>query len=342
MKNNDNKNKKKIFRIIKRIFFLPILPTLIIAIPSYAFMIMALTGQLSSEWLEYIAYVLSAYALVISVTGVYRIVCFMKSDVKDNSTVKKFISIPVVDKILNESTFRTEMALYPGFCINVLYVIFKTATGIYYRSAWFISLGVYYLALAVMRLMLIHYMRVTKQKTNISDRLKDKINDKLNDKINDGINYELNDELRRYRMCGFMLFLINAAVVGITILSVRKNMRFMYPGYLIYVMAMYAFYSVINAVINLVKYRKYGSPVLSAAKVINMSTALVSIFSLETAMLTQFGENNTEQFRIIMTALTGAGISFIVIGMAVYMVIHSSVILKKELKKNKTNVSMCE
>lgn len=166
------------------------------------------------------------------------------------------------------------------------------------------SLGVYYLALAIMRFLLIHYLRFRK---------------KTADK---------KDELRRYRTCGYMLFLINVAFVGITILAVQKKAGFHYPGYLIYVMAMYAFYSVAMAVINLIKYCKYGSPVMSAAKVINMSTALVSIFSLETAMLAEFGNENDEQLRLIMTSLTGAGVSLIVIGMAVFMIIKSSILLK--------------
>lgn len=68
---------------------------------------------------------------------------------------------------------------------------------------------------------------------------------------------------------------------------------------------------------------------MSAAKVINMSTALVSIFSLETAMLAEFGKENDEQFRLIMTSLTGAGVSLIVIGMAVFMIIKSSILLKR-------------
>ena len=214
-------------------------------------------------------------------------------------------------KLIHENRFRTEIALYPGFCINVLYVIFKTATGIYYRSAWFLSLGLYYLALAIMRLLLIHYIRFKKE---TSDK---------------------NDELRRYRMCGYMLFPINVALVGITILAVKKNAGFTYPGYLIYVMAMYAFYSVITAVMNLVKYRKYGSPILSAAKVINMSTALVSIFSLETAMLAQFGSESTEHFRVIMTALTGTGVSLIVVGMAVFMIVRSGVLIKRNTEDGK-------
>lgn len=296
--------KEKILKIIKKIVFLPPVLTFIIAIPTFIFLIAALMGKLYSQVLEYTIYVLSAYALIISVTGIFRIVDFIKNGIREHPFAKLIFSIPTVDKLMKESAFRTEMALYSGFCINVMYVIFKTAMGIYYHSAWFISLGVYYLALAIMRFMLIHYMRFKKQTA------------------------DKKDEVKRYRMCGYMLFMINISLVGITILAVKKNNGFIYAGYLIYVMAVYTFYSVITAVINLVKYRKYGSPVLSAAKVVNMTTALVSIFSLETAMLAQFGGENTEQFRVIMTALTGAGVSLIVVGMAVFMIIRSSVMMK--------------
>lgn len=297
--------KNRIIEIVKRIFCLPPVPTLIIAIPSFVFVIAALAGQITSPALKYISYMLSAYALVISVTGITKIIHFVRGGFRENERVKTVLAIPTVEKFVRESTYRTELALYPGSCINVIYVIFKTALGIYYRSAWFLSLGVYYLALAIMRFLLIHYLRFRK---------------KTADK---------KDELRRYRTCGYMLFLINVAFVGITILAVQKKAGFYYPGYLIYVMAMYAFYSVAMAVINLIKYRKYGSPVMSAAKVINMSTALVSIFSLETAMLAEFGKENDEQFRLIMTSLTGAGVSLIVIGMAVFMIIRSGILIKR-------------
>ena len=303
--------KEKIIRILKRIFFLSPVATLIIAVPSYFFLVVVLMGKVNIPVLNDIAYILSAYALAISITGISKIVTFARNGVSEHPFMKWLLSVPIVEKLLHENRFRTEIALYPGFCINVLYVIFKTATGIYYRSAWFISLGVYYLALAIMRFLLIHYIRWKKQ---TSDK---------------------NDELRRYRMCGCMLFLINAALVRITILAVKKNAGFFYPGYLIYVMAMYAFYSVITAVMNLVKYRKYGSPILSAAKVINMSTALVSIFSLETAMLAQFGSESTEHFRVIMTALTGASVSLIVVGMAVFMIVRSGVMIRRNTEDGK-------
>ena len=47
--------KNRIIEIIKRIFCLPPVPTLIIAIPSFVFVIAALAGQVTSPVLEYIA-----------------------------------------------------------------------------------------------------------------------------------------------------------------------------------------------------------------------------------------------------------------------------------------------
>ena len=95
----------------------------------------------------------------------------------------------------------------------------------------------------------------------------------------------------------------------------------------------FRFYATITAAVNVVKFRRYRKPVLSAAKVINLTAALVSMLSLETAMLTQFGAADDPVFRQIMTASTGAGVSMIVLGMAVFMITSST----KQLKSIKEN-----
>lgn len=68
------------------------------------------------------------------------------------------------------------------------------------------------------------------------------------------------------------------ALSGVATQIVRDGYGSDYPGMLIYVAAMYAFYSLTIAVVNTVRYRKFQSPVLSAAKAVNLTTALVSIF----------------------------------------------------------------
>ncbi len=72
-----------------------------------------------------------------------------------------------------------------------------------------------------------------------------------------------------------ILMVMNISLTGVVVLVIRKNEGFQYAGYLIYLMAMYAFYNIITPVMNVVKYRKYRSPVMSAAKVINLAAALV-------------------------------------------------------------------
>lgn len=295
---------QKMKQILKKIFILPPVPTLLIAIPSYALVIYVLANGLENEIISYVSYILSAYAAIITVTGLTGIVRLARQGINSHPLVKKALDNPLVSRYLREDMFRAEAALYQGFFINLLYAGIKMFSGIYYRSIWFVTLAVYYILLAVMCASLLHYVRKGEKGKR--------------------------SEWRRYRLCGIILLFMNVALSGIIVLVISMNSGFVYPGVLIYVMAMYAFYATITAVWNLVKFRKYGSPVMSAAKVIGLTAALVSMLSLETAMLTQFGSDDGQMFRQIMTASTGAGISSIVLGMAIFMIWHSTKQIKQE------------
>ena len=71
-----------------------------------------------------------------------------------------------------------------------------------------------------------------------------------------------------------------------------------------------------------VKYRKLGSPILSAAKILNLIAALMSLLGLQTAMISQFSPER-ENFRKIMNAVTGGGVWCSVILIAVTMLLRS-------------------
>lgn len=128
---------------------------------------------------------------------------------------------------------------------------------------------------------------------------------------------------------GCILLFLNQALAVIVTLVVVQNKGFEYGGYLIYVMAIYAFYTTILSIINVVKYRRYNSPVLSAVKAVNLTAALVSMLSLETAMLSQFGSADGPIFRRAMTAVTGFCVCVFVLGMAIFMIVRSSKKLKE-------------
>ena len=131
-----------------------------------------------------------------------------------------------------------------------------------------------------------------------------------------------------FRRTAWMLFLLNIPMDGMIVLMVRTNSGFSYPGYIIYLSAFYTFYTMIISVLNLVKFRKLGSPILSAAKVLNFIAAMMSILGLQTAMISRFSENG-EAYRKMMNTITGGFVYGIVIVIAITMLLHS----KKSQKK---------
>ncbi len=89
-------------------------------------------------------------------------------------------------------------------------------------------------------------------------------------------------------------------------------------------MAIYTFYITTTAIIDIVKYRKYNSPIMTMSKLIKLTSALFSILFLETAMLAQFGADTSPKVQRIMIMATGGRISVIVVTMAVYMIVRST------------------
>lgn len=303
---------EKAKRILKKIFCLPPLWTVIVSLFGYGLVIAVAAFNIQNPILQYTSYVASAYALIVTVTGLVYInaaIGGIRKFVSDHPLMKKFRSTAVGEKYMTDVRFRAGISLYQGFFINLLYIVMKLVSGILYRSTWFIALAVYYTLLAVMRFLLV-------RRLNVQDAI---------------------SELRRYRLCGVMLLFMNQALAGIVIFMVHQNQGFDYPGLLIYAMAAYAFYAVILAIVNVAKTRRHNSPILSAAKAINLVAAMVSILSLETAMLAQFGGNDDPMFRKAMTGATGGGVCTIVIGMAIYMIWRANQNLKKiEMNNSQT------
>ena len=239
----------------------------------------------------YVSYVASAYSLTIVCAGLVPALQKANRWIRRNPLIKQF---------LEDVPFRLRITLHISLGINLLYAVVNGISGVYYRSVWFGTLSVYYIFLTVMRFLLARYSR------------------------RNGFGGNPEAELRRYRLCGVILLPMTLALSGVVVLVIEKNETFQYPGYLIYAVALYAFYAVIAAAVHLVKYRRYRSPVLTASKIVGLASALVSLLSLETAMLTQFGGSGEPAFRRIMVAATGAGVCAILLGTAVFMILRAN------------------
>jgi hypothetical protein len=260
--------------------------------------------------IAYISYILSAYAFIITITGFPKIINALKNSFWNLHLIRAFGNTKIGARFFDSALFRSEISLHQGLFMNILYVAAKLVSGILYKSVWLIAFGIYYLLLAVMRGSLVHYVHRAAAKGTQDEP-------------------DIKGEFHRYRMCGIVLLFLNQALACIVIYIVHKNQGMTYPGLLIYAMALYAFYAVITAVINVIRFRKQGSPVHSAAKVISLTAALVSMLSLETAMLAQFGGDDSE-FRMIMTSISGGVVCTFVLAMAIYMIIRSTRYLKNQ------------
>lgn len=297
---------EKVKRMLKKVFLMPLLPALFIMIPSFALVFWVLIKKDVPPAVAYLSYLLSSYALILTVIEITEVARWMRKGIKNHPLAKKVYSIPLVEQYFSEMSFRIKLSLYPSFVINLFYAGIKLFSGILYHSVWFGTLAVYYFLLAVMRFSLLRHIRKKGKK-----------------------HQSFVSELKICRLCGMILLALNWALTGIIVLVVRENSGFEYPGMLIYIMALYTFYAVITAAVNVVKYRKHESPALSVIKVINLATALVSLLSLETAMLTQFGAARDAAFRQMMSAATGAGVNVIVLAMAVYIIGRTTNQIKK-------------
>ncbi|MGN1001602.1 MAG: hypothetical protein ACI4PC_02425 [Oscillospiraceae bacterium] len=284
----------------KKLLYPPLWLMLLLTAASTAGLVLVFTKDWTESPVAYGVYAVSFYTVcVLSVffgtvlPGRYR------------ALRQKLYAHPVGHRYMTDPAFKTHVKLYASLAVNLFYVGVNVLSFLLYRSAWFLVLAAYYTILAVMRFLLVRYARANRIGEN---RL---------------------GELRRARLCSAILLTLNLALSGAVLMILHQNKGAEYSGMLIYVMAGYTFYITIHAVTDLVKYRRYQSPVMTTAKIICLSAALVSILNLETAMFSQFGADMAPENQRLMIALTGAGVSIVVLTMSFYMIAKTA----KEIKE---------
>lgn len=285
---------KRARRILTKLVYPP--KWILASIPplSFAALLFIFVSENTESAPAYIIYGMSAYSLTIWFAAAPALIRSLRKAVQNSKPVQKLTHTAFGGRYINDIAFRGNISIYQGLAINFFYAVFRVVAGIRYASVWFISIAVYYLALGGLRT----YLVIGYQK-RMALR-----------------------EYRCYRTTAWLLFLLNIPMGGMIVLMVQTNSGFSYPGYIIYLSALYTFYTMITAVINLVKFRKLGSPILSAAKVLNLVAAMMSILGLQTAMISHFSENG-EGYRKMMNAISGGFVYGVVILIAVYMLLHS-------------------
>lgn len=298
---------------ILKLLFPPVWVIVLCSVVGFPAVIISLKFLSENNPISYISYLLSAYALTIVCANFPRAKRRCKELIRGDElkvivSFRKFMRrYKYTSLYLDDMEFRARISLYSGFGINLFYVVFKCATGIIFRSAWLWAIGIYYAVLSVIRFMLLRNARITNKKEH-------------------GIQRKIH-EYKSARLCGIMMFALSIAMGGMTVQMIWKNRSYEYKGYIIYISALYAFYCLINAIVNVVKFSKINNAILSAAKILALAGALMSMFALQTAMFSAFGGG--EELQRIFNTITGTAVLAITVGMAVFMIARANICLKK-------------
>ena len=275
-------------KIGKAILF-PHIAIMIVLVPVSAVMLVGSMVFIGTDSvIAYISYALAAYALTVWCFKIPSLIKFLKRFKDENKYARKW---------QEDTRLRVNVALYGSLTWNAVYGIFQLWLGFYHQTFWFCSLGAYYICLGIMRFFLArHTTRYAP-----GERMR--------------------TELKKYRACGIVFLVMNLALALIIFFMVYWNRTFQHHMITAIAMAAYTFFTLTTAIINVVKYKKYNSPVFSASKAISLAAALVSMLTLESTMLTTFGgDTMTDIEQKWMLGATGGVISVFVVATAIYMI----------------------
>lgn len=276
---------------IYKALFPPVRVTILCVAASAVLLGYAFLLQHKDSPIAYVGYVFSAYTLVIVCASFAPF--FRKGRAWAHSH-------PLLGRYLDDAALRVETSLYLSFAIDIAYAVGNAVIGVWASSVWFGTMAVYYIFLSIQRFLLVRFTR------------------------QHGFGRNEAEEWRRYRVCGVLLAMMHAALVGVVVLALHQDGGASYPGTMIYAVALYAFYSLTMAIVNVVRYRKYQSPAMIAEKIVSLVVACVSMFSLEIAMLTQFDDGSTPWFRPLMIGISGGVVGVAVVGIGIFMAVRAT------------------
>lgn len=218
----------------------------------------------------------------------------------------------LADRIHQDYQYRTILFTTFSFLMNLFYAVSNGIYGWFRQSAWLGTFAAYYLVLSVMRFGLMRYgWKIGNRPVGRSLKLK---------------------ELKIYRNIGVLLLVDSLVLDGAVVLLVHNEGGKSYPGTLILAVAAYTFYKIIMSVVHMVRAKRLKSPLLVAVRNIGYVDALVSMLSLQTAMLLSYGEGELDPK--MMNGILGAAVCAIVSFVGIYMIVSAGRQRKRLLQEN--------
>lgn len=265
----------------------------LIPLVSFSLLIAVFYFDLPESPLVYGAYVFAFYGLIVLCAGSIPVI---RNGIRFYREKKPAGSVHIRTSLLR------------SLSINICYGGFHLLSGAVYRSVWLISTGIYYLILSLIRMVLVHFEARQAQAGDPAEKLR--------------IGW------KGFQVCGSLMFLLNVAMSGMVIQMIWHGRSSHYSEWMVYAVAAYTFYRLTAAIIRVVQSKGKQDPINGAARNISLTAAMMSLYSLQTAMLSAFGDDI--RFQHLMNSLSGGAVCILVVLGAFGMAIHGGK-RKKEL-----------
>ena len=240
-----------------------------------------------------VSYVIAAYTLTALVMRIKDIINFVKR-LLDNKYVKL---------VRENDGLRSKLTLFGTMLLNLAYAIFQLVLGIYHNTFWYISFAVYYFLLSFMK----YYLFDHQMKYDVGvDRKR---------------------ELGKYMATGVILSIMALVLATIIGFMVVFDRTFVHHAITTIAMAAFTFTTLTISIVDVIRHRKDNNPIHAASRAISLTSALVSMITLETSMLTVFGQENGPIFRRIMLAISGGVVVIAVLSFGIFMIKKGAVAL---------------
>ena len=170
-----------------------------------------------------------------------------------------------VRAFISDSEARHKTVNLFAFLLNVCYIFFNLTSGIIYENIWSVTVSAYYTIIVSVRYLV----------------------------IGDANSEDTPELIRASRTAAYLLLILGIPVTGIIIYTVFTGAVKEYPDWILFVLAVYSFFSVFRSLICLRESLKTNSITMFTAYSARLSASLMSFFNFQTSFLANISVNST-------------------------------------------------
>jgi len=203
--------------------------------------------------------------------------------------IKKFRALEKKDQLI----FFLICSTISNFIVGVI----KLTLSLTLPSLWFFINAGFSFVLAICRFL-------TIKKYNKIKKVKDK-------------QIIIREENKSYLQNGIMLILLGIMYFFVSSYMYYKGTNTTIHEYITYLVALIAFTSIGTAIYGMIKYKRNQEPIIKGIKITNFANALTSIVLTQVVLLDTYANG----YDSTLNGYTGMGVSLIIIGLGLYMII---------------------